>query len=195
MTSPLCSCRFSTWMFMSIKKEKPLFIGGPCECRINYHFTESLLVLFQKSSGQQTHEVLSTLETIAQQMATDFEVELYTLQDLWYFSSWRNEWKEQNWRAVKKKIAVTYPGTDITCYLEFTFQSGKQRNAISYNFYMPIKKIVYTSEKMSEINSEGIILDTTEDLKEMKLRSHPTPQQLRDKRANKKTKKVKIDLH
>lgn len=170
---------------------KPDFTPQQCDCKINYEFTESLLILFQKSSGQQTHEVLSNLEMIALKMAEDFEIDMYTTQDLYYWS-WGSAWRQQSYNILKKKICTAYPNTDITCYLEFTFRAGVNYNKMNFNFYMPIKKINYTSEKMGEIISEGIILDSTEDLKEMKLRSHPTPQQIRDKREAKKTKKVKI---
>lgn len=176
---------------------KPEFTPEPCECKITYDFTESLLVLFQKASGQQTHEVLSTLEVIAMNMIKDFEIDLYTTTDTYTWNSWRQRWQEDAWKKTVRKIAVTYPNTDISCYLEFTFRSGQtdyrsksKSNSVRFNFYVPNKKITYTSERMNEVISEGIIFDATEDLKEMQLKSHKTPQELKDLKLKKKKTKT-----
>lgn len=181
-----------------------------CESKAYFTATQALMLTLQKTTGKHTHEIMSDLVALYEQMLVDYEIDINKKSTLMSYIAGFG-WGNSN--TVNKKRTILFPGSNVyvSCritldyylddYDEFEFTPYRCYNnkkesecikcdantiVVKVSFFMPQRKLTFTQEQLQEMILEGAIFDVSEDIEELKIKDSPTPQEKRDRRAARK---------
>lgn len=182
--------------------------------QISYELNHALLKLIQKTTNQQTHEILNYLVSEFETMIKEYSIDLSKKTAT---CVWRKSWdgKTGNWchnTECRKKKSLIYPGTDITYYMSCSvFWNGTQTdmwdskkmhyvkcepntNFTKVVVNLPSKMLRFNETDLAMALAEGDLLDMSSDIEEVQLKSSLTPAEKEArKELRKKKKKTKTD--
>lgn len=189
-----------------------------CKNKVVFSVTQSVMLMLQKSTQLQTHEIMKILIDQYEQIMKDYELDP---NDKSTGAEWRSDyWGHGNkcWHGKEKRIKkhFDFPNTKVTlsCNLtvywcahegydlkpgaynkkpENTIVEWKSNtNVIKVNFIMPQTKLYFDAESIGEMMLEGELFDVSDDIKELKKKDTVTPAEKRAKEeAKKKAKEAK----
>jgi hypothetical protein len=197
---------------MTFKNEHYYASDVVCSSNISWEFNHTLMLIIQKTTGQQTHEIMNTVVAELDKMTKEIGFDLNSKKS---GAEWRKEWTgwrepitgKKGWDGTHKRRnrALKYPGTEITFNMVITcyYCSGTNTksewknggwvnqllpencNDVTVKVTLPNKTLKFTTSDMSMILAEGDILDESSDLQDVEIKSSPT---LEDKKKRRKTK-------
>ena len=146
-----------------------------------YSFCKSMVYAIQQITGEQTHDILSTLVSKGDELWVMHEIDPAETVSL----GWYNE--------VKKRDYIYYPGTKL--YLGVYVQkhtskggygnSSDRINHLSYSFKLPQTYVKMNDKEYDDIAVDGMLMDSSFNFDEPTLKRPATPAEKKAKREEK----------
>lgn len=185
-----------------------------CEHKTLFSVTHSIMLLLQKSTNMQTHEIMSILTEQYEKIVEEYELDLNKKSAKRIISYWSNH--KEEWIPQEKRIKkhITFPNTDVvlSCNISIwwhaddgvelrpgTYDKSKKKNVlikfgpntniVKFNVIMPQSKLFFNSEDIGKLVLEGDLLDASEDIDELQKKDSVTPAQRKARAEQQKKEK------
>jgi len=138
----------------------------------HYQFQESAMFAIQGITGQQTHEIMTTLIDVTDKMLDDSTIDItLSVGDQWNGNCYSYQ------KRLKKHIF--YPETKlyIGCYLKYEDTYGRTASELTYDFKFPTKLLNFSEKELDDIMTDGILCDVSKEIELTTTRDSLTKEQ------------------